>query len=223
MEFFIIFIFIFFICLFFYSIQHLQKAWYYWLTFGFLPMGLHIRKGTNIHSWRVPILGPLLNYATACCVNLIDSWLWLWLWLPGMKKFTLSVYRSPDTLERYLGFIFGGINGHRNFISHSVFNPVFLLIVWFFGKMIALSPIRLLQIPLQLIGTTLCLSFIAHLLADTLPKAWLGKALIKVFFLFHFTTLSIKNSKLWLHLNVIFCFFWFTFNFQLWPLTEFFY
>ncbi|MGL6058532.1 MAG: hypothetical protein ACRC17_09475 [Culicoidibacterales bacterium] len=223
MEFLLIFGFCFLICLLFYSIQHLQKAWYYWLTFSFLPMGLHIRKNTNIHSWRIPILGALLNYTTACLINLIDAWIWLWIWIPGLKKIIFFFYRSPDTLERSLKLFLGGINGHRNFISHSIFNPVFLIVVYLLGKLISLTPNPFLQLPIQIIGSIICLSFVAHLLADTLPKAWLGKSLIKVFFIFHFKTFSISNSKLWLYFNAIICCIWFSWNLQLWSFIPIFY
>lgn len=216
MDILLIILLIFAVCVFFYFIQHLQSAWYYWLTFGFLPMGLHMRKGTNIHTWKIPIIGPIINYTTASLVNMIDALIWLLLWLPGFKGLTRFLYRSPDMLERYLSWLLGGVNGHRNFLSHSVLNPVFLLIVWGINTMIQLSPIFWWQLFWQIIGSVMALSFIAHLLADTLPKAWLGKALIKVVFIFHFTTLSINQSKLWLHLNAILCFLWFTYHLQLW-------
>lgn len=182
----LLFIFACSISILFYWIHHLQKAWYHWLTLGFLPMGLKIRKGTSLHSWKIPIFGPLLNYVTACLINIIDALLWCSFWLPGMRHICLFFYRSPDMSERYLSFFLGGINGHRNFISHSAFNPFFLFLIWFFNFIIQLAATTWLQIPLQLLGSLIAASFIAHLLADTLPKAWLGKALIKVVFIFHF-------------------------------------
>lgn len=212
----IVFLVFFSISVLFYWIHHLQKAWYHWLTLGFLPMGLRVRKGTNLHSWRIPIIGPLVNYVTACLVNIIDALLWCSFLLPGMRRICLFFYRCPDMSERYFGFLLGGINGHRNFISHSVLNPFFLALIWCFTFLIQHSPFIWLTIFLQLVASVIGLSFIVHLMADTLPKAWLGKALIKVIFIFHFTTLSIGGSKTWLHTQALLGFVLLIWQLEIW-------
>lgn len=212
----ILFLFAFSISVLFYWIHQLQKTWYYWLTLGFLPTGLQIRKGTSLHSWRIPVFDPFLNYFTACLINLIDALLWCSFWVPGVRPICFFFYRCPDMSERYLSWFFGGINGHRNFISHSTFNPFFLVLIWSFRFLIEHTTSIWLQLPLQIIGTLIGLSFIAHLMADTLPKAWLGKALIKVVFIFHFKTFSIAGSKFWLHTQALLAFCLFFWQFQLW-------
>lgn len=204
-----IFIIIFFllaICLFFYCIQELQKKWYYWLTFAFLPSKLKIRKATNIYTWNIPILGPLLNYTTACIINMIDATIWLFQWIPGFLFIAKILYHTADSLERYLSWFLGGISGHRNFISHSCINPIYLGFLFLSHIILQTISFHSIRIIVQFLCFLLSLTFIAHLLADTLPKAWIGKALIKIVFIFHFSTLSIGKSKAWLHINAILAF-----------------
>lgn len=173
------------------------------LTLDFLPGALDMFDG-NVASYTIPVIGPtigiIVNYFIAAFINLVDFLVWFINWIPGLEKIIDIVYRSPDLVERALP-IFGGLGGHRNFITHSILNPVFL--VFLLTSLILIKVLfntkikNIIQPLLFIIGLT----FVCHLLADTMPKAWLGTANIKIFLSKNFFTLPPVLSKVWLYLN----------------------
>lgn len=177
-----------------YKVGVLEKL----LTLGFLPKALNMMDG-NVTSYTIPIIGVVvevfLNWIAAIFINLIDFCLWLVNWIPGVRQIIAFVYRAPDAAEHLFPQLFG--MSHRNFITHSAINPIFLgfLLVGFILAR-AFPPLKVF---VMLIG----LSFVCHLLADTMPQAWQGTALIKVYLFRGFFTLPRFFSKLWLYINVV--------------------
>lgn len=176
------------------------------LTLSFLPDALGMFDG-NVASYTIPIVGQTLgivvNYLVAAFINLIDFCIWFINWIPGLNLIIKTVYTSPDMVERMLPFIFGGQSGHRNFITHSVLNPVFLvflIITFILTKLLSKTRIRDGVIGIaSLIGLT----FVCHLLADTMPQSWIGFANIKFYLFIKLFTLPPLLSKLWLYVNAV--------------------
>ena len=144
------------------------------------------------------LIGGIFNYLSILVCNITDCLMWFISWIPGLNNIIYMVYTCPD-LDLKLGI------GHRNFITHSVLNPIFigfvvisilLIVITSFSEGLN-SGIRLL---LFLIGMT----FTCHLLADTMPNKWMGTAYIK------FLGFSLKPpflSVIWLYANsfISFC------------------
>ena len=155
----------------------------------------------NSRTLKVKGLEITLNYFFAALINLIDFALLFISWIPGLKNILDFMYRNPDIIEKQIPFLFGGSKGHRNFITHSVFNPVFLRYIFISSKLcviFSLTPLNTILRPLLfLIG----LCFVCHLLCDTMPKHWKGFANIKVYFFTHLISFSPITSKAWLYIG----------------------
>ena len=89
----------------------------------------------NSRTLKVKGLEITLNYFFAALINLIDFSLLFISWIPGLKNILDFMYRNPDIIEKQIPFLFGGSKGHRNFITHSVFNPVFLIYIFISSKL----------------------------------------------------------------------------------------
>ena len=89
----------------------------------------------NSRTLKVKGLEITLNYFFAAIINLIDFALLFISWIPGLKNILDFMYRNPDIIEKQIPFLFGGSKGHRNFITHSVFNPVFLIYIFISSKL----------------------------------------------------------------------------------------
>ena len=89
----------------------------------------------NSRTLKVKGLEITLNYFFAALINLIDFALLFISWIPGLKNILDFMYRNPDIIEKQIPFLFGGSKGHRNFITHSVFNPVFLIYIFISSKL----------------------------------------------------------------------------------------
>lgn len=172
-------------------------------TLSFLPHAIGMFDG-KITTTIIPLIGDtigvLINILIAAFINIVDFILWFIHWIPGLGFITDLVYTSPDMAEKYLSFIFGS---HRNFITHSVLNPIF--IVFLIVSTIIIKSIKnesvksVIRVLILLIGST----FLCHLLADTMPQAWIGFARIKVQIFINFITLPALLSKLWLYFNSV--------------------
>lgn len=200
------------------TFEWIKNLIYSILTLSFLPHALGMFDG-NVGSYSIPIIGQfievLINYFVAAFINLIDFFIWFINWIPGVNWIINFIYRSPDMVERYLPDIFGGLAGHRNFITHSILNPVFLVYLIICLIIIILvhktSISDLIKIILFFIGLT----FVCHLLADTMPKSWRGTAHIKLFLFTKFYTLPAFLSKLWLYMNAVLSFYALTYVTQI--------
>lgn len=175
------------------------------ITLSFLPSGImrgfsHRMMDGSISNTIIPIIGGLFNYITVLIINIIDFFCWLISFIPLVNLLLYTIYRSPD-FDLVLGV------AHRNFISHSVLNPVFLVYV----AIVAIVVRVISRIPENILGfiksilLIIGLSFVGHLLADTMPAGWKGFAMIKIAFTEKpILTLPAIFSKLWLYLNAIF-------------------
>lgn len=155
----------------------------------------------NSSTLKIKGIEIAINYFFAAIINLIDFFLLLISWIPILRKVLDHIYRNPDILEKQIPFLFGGSKGHRNFITHSVFNPIFLIYIFISSKlcvMFSLTPLNIILRPLFFI---IGLCFVCHLLCDTMPKHWKGFANIKVYFFTHLLTFSPLTSKLWLYIG----------------------
>lgn len=172
------------------------------LTLSFLPSSLEMFNGNpNSSTLKIKGIEIAINYFFAAIINLIDFFLLLISWIPILRKVLDYIYRNPDILEKQIPFLFGGSKGHRNFITHSVFNPIFLIYIFISSKlcvMFSLTPLNIILRPLFFI---IGLCFVCHLLCDTMPKHWKGFANIKVYFFTHLLTFSPLTSKLWLYIG----------------------
>ena len=155
----------------------------------------------NSNTLKVKSIEIIINYIFAAIINLIDFFLLFISWIPSLRKLLDYIYRNADILEKQFPFLFGGSKGHRNFITHSVFNPVFLIYVFISSKlciMFELTPLNNILRPLLfLIG----MCFVCHLLCDTMPKHWKGFANIKIYLFIHLLTFSPITSKAWLYIG----------------------
>lgn len=178
-------------------------------TLSFLPNAIGMFDG-NVSSYIIPIIGPTLgvviNYVVAVFINIFDFLLWLIYWIPGIRQVIQFVYTSPDMVERFLPWMFGGLSGHRNFITHSVINPVFLVFLMITVILIKSISNMGLRPVVKILCFVIGMSFVCHLLADTMPQAWIGFARIKVYLFTNIFTLPKLLSKLWLYINAFLSF-----------------
>lgn len=137
----------------------------------------------------------------AAIVNLIDFLLLFISWIPGLKQILNFMYRNPDIIEKQIPFLFGGSKGHRNFITHSIFNPVFLLYVFIASKICVIFALTPLNLLLRILFFIIGLCFVCHLLCDTMPKHWKGFANIKVYLCTYHLSFSPVISKAWLYIG----------------------
>ena len=174
------------------------QAFKSFFTLSFLPHAIGMFDG-NVSIYIIPIIGPtigvMFNYLVAAFVNLVDFAIWLIHWIPGLDYLFNIVYTAPDGVERLFPNIFGGIGGHRNFITHSVLNPVFL--IYLVVHKVSCKIHEALASLVTLIGLT----FICHLLADTMPQAWMGAANIKIYLFQNWLMLPPLFSEIWLYMN----------------------
>ncbi|MBN1037072.1 hypothetical protein DWC20_16170 [Clostridium botulinum] len=169
-------------------------------TLSFLPGAFHMFDG-NMSSYTIPIIGkiiePIINYVCVLVLNIVDFFVWFVHWIPGLGYVIDRIYKAPDEVEKTFKLV------HRNFITHSIFNPriVAILVIGF----VLLFAINKISTKLSsLVATLICftlLIFSCHLIADTMPQSWVGFALIKT----PLFTLSGFLSKVWLYMNIIIC------------------
>lgn len=167
------------------------------MTLDFLPKGVNMLAGSKISTYSIPIIGGLINYLVWVLVNILDFIIWCVHWIPGVNSFIDIIYKCPDIdLPSSNWDIFN--SSHRNFITHSVLNPIFL---------IAMALCVLVTLVLPPIGVSFmvlaCCAFSGHLLADTMPNAWVGTSFIQVKLWgvgFH---LGDWFSQIWLYINAL--------------------
>jgi|GEM_PF-2369059 len=170
------------------------------LTLGFLPSGFEVITGNpllaniNLLTAPIPILGILINWLLALFINTMDFVLWFFSWIPGYKEI-IGVVASSHDLD--LGPWANFFSHHRNFLSHSVLNPVFVV----YG-IVAYGLSKIFRSPLRFILALPMMGFGLGLLADSMPQAWTGFSLIKVsLFGFYMFALPGLLSWIWLIAN----------------------
>lgn len=176
-------------------------------TLSFLPNAIGMFDGNiNTMASNIPIVSKLvegiINWTSVIFINVIDFCLWFIYWIPGVKQIINLIYTSPDFVERLISSMLGS---HRNFITHSILNPIFLIFImvaFILCKIINKYEIgELISIVVMLIGFV----FACHLLADTMPQSWVGFANIKVQIFRTFFVMPPLLGKLWLIVNAILC------------------
>ncbi len=185
---------------------YVVNSFEYLITLQFLPHGIvHAGHGMfdgNLHGdTYIPIIGLLINYVVAIFINIVDFLLWFLSFVPGLSFFMDLVYSSPDLdLSRYAI----GIIAHRSFLTHSVLNPVFLILLFVMYLVgVVINKINKdVGMVLQLILVIILMAVPCHLLADTMPQNWYGAAYVN-FKLLNITLFpSTKlGSILWLYGN----------------------
>ena len=172
------------------------------LTLSFLPSSLNMFNGNPCSNTIKPKgIEIAINYLFAALINLIDFLLLFISWIPFVKKILDFMYRNPDTIEKHISFLFGGSKGHRNFITHSIFNPIFLIYVFVANKICVLFSDTVLYIVFSPILFLIGLCFTCHILSDTMPKHWKGFANIKIYLFTNLFTFSPIISKAWLYIG----------------------
>lgn len=169
---------------------------------GFLSSGMKTAAGhkilhnTDYHVYAlIPFIEPLFGWLISIFCNIIDFLLWFVAWIPGIKQAIRFIYSLPD-IDQYIPNIF---SNHRNFITHSIFNPGFIVII-FLSCMLSKIP-KCKEVGKYILGLT-ALIFIVHFLADSIPLNWKGFALIHISILeYNLITLPAFLSKAWLLLN----------------------
>lgn len=176
-------------------------------TLSFLPNAIGMFDGNiNTIASNIPVISEvvegIVNWLSVIFINVIDFFLWFIYWIPGVKQIIQIIYTAPDLVERLVSSILGS---HRNFITHSIFNPIFLIfIIITFIVCRILNQFEIgefISSLLMLIGFT----FACHLLADTMPQSWVGFANIKVQIFITFFVMPPWLGKLWLIGNAILC------------------
>lgn len=176
-------------------------------TLSFLPNAIGMFDGNiNTIASNIPIISKLVeglfNWISVLFINVIDFGLWFIYWIPGVKQLIELIYTAPDLVERIMTDMLGS---HRNFITHSIFNPIFLIFIivaFIICKIVNKFEIgELISVILMLIG----FGFACHLLADTMPKSWVGFANIKVQIFATFFVMPPWLGKVWLLVNALFC------------------
>lgn len=170
---------------------------------GFLPSGIKTATGHKLlynTDYTIVTLIPgievIIFFFISLLCNIIDFMLWFIAWIPGLKQLIAVIYSAPD-IDLLFRTIF---HTHRNFITHSVLNPLLLIILiptFIFGKFFKW---------LKNIACFVILLFMLHFFADAMPIKWAGFANIyigigplKLFYLPPFL------SKLWLMVNALAC------------------
>lgn len=174
-------------------------------TLSFLPKAIGMFDG-NISTMasNIPIISKLVegivNWISVIFINVIDFVLWFIYWIPGVKNIIKLIYTSPDLAEKLISNMLGS---HRNFITHSILNPifvVFIIITFIVCKTLNHYEIGgVISSILMIIG----LGFTCHLLADTMPKSWVGFANIKVQIYKTLFVMPPWLGKVWLSVNAI--------------------
>lgn len=175
------------------------------LTLDFLPKAYNFLKDSKIGTYSIPILGLLCNYVTWVFVNLVDFIAWLFHWIPGVGSIMDWIYKAPDMdLNSASLEIFR--NTHRNFITHSVLNPVFVGFIgisYMIKRTIVDNIGGMMKDIFAKFILLVCACFAAHLLADTMPRSWQGSAIIKVKLFQAGFSLNSIFSQLWLYIHAI--------------------
>lgn len=169
---------------------------------GFLPSGMKTATGNKIlynTDYRVyaliPVVEPLFGWFISALCNIFDFFLWFITWVPGIKQVTGFIYSLPD-MDQHAVKIFCN---HRNFITHSVLNPGFIIITLFSFILSKIGKCK--ELGECILGLS-ALIFSLHFFADSMPLDWKGFALIHISILKrNLFTLPPLLSKIWLILN----------------------
>ena len=180
-------------------IASIQSALWSLFTLSFLPNGLYFLNNTEPNTVAIPLLGGIFNYISILICNITDFFLWFISWIPGLSNLIKMVYRSPD-----LDLAFN--LGHRNFITHSVINPVFIGFVVISAIIVLITKhFKVLNSFLRILVFLTGMTFVCHLLADTMPKGWTGTAYIYFkLWSMNFPLRPAFLSLLWLYINSLF-------------------
>ncbi len=167
------------------------------LTLDFLPKGVNMLADSKMSTYSIPIIGFLINYLVWVFVNILDFIIWCVHWIPGVDFYIDVIYACPDIdLPNTSWGIFKA--SHRNFITHSVLNPIFIIAIILCGLIsFILPPVGIILIMLT------CLTFSGHLLADTMPNAWVGTSFIQVKLWGAGFHLGEWFSQIWLYINAL--------------------
>jgi len=183
-------------------VYFLKQLAYSIFTLNFLPGAFHMFDG-NMSSYTIPIVGgviePIINYVCILFLNIVDFLLWFLHWIPGVGYVMDRIYKAPDEVEKTYDLV------HRNFITHSIFNPR-IVVILVIGFVLLYVIGKISREVSSLISYLICFTliiFACHLIADTMPQSWVGFALIKT----PLFTLNALFSKLWLYINIFACFF----------------
>lgn len=155
----------------------------------------------NSHTLKYKYIEIVINFILAAIINIVDFLILLISWIPFIKDLITFIYKSPDTLEKSVSTLFGGSKGHRNFITHSIFNPVFIAYLIIASRICDLfkyTPLNTINRPLFFI---IGICFSCHLLSDSMPKYWRGFANIKIYFFRNLYTFTPLISKCWLYIG----------------------
>ena len=147
------------------------------IVLGFLPSGIEVATGNRLlHNtdYRVvtliPVLEPFICIIISAICNIFDFLLWFIAWIPGIKQIIALIYSLPD-IDQIFRNIFPN---HRNFITHSVLNPGFIitiLIGFILGK---------INESFKAITFLIASIFAVHFFADMMPLKWGGVANIYI-------------------------------------------
>lgn len=172
------------------------------ISLQFLPAALNMFNGNiNSNTFKFKSIEVFINCISAGIINLIDFCLLSIIWIPHLKKFLNFIYRTPDTIEKSVSFLFGGNKGHRNFVTHSIFNPLFLGYLFLSSKICIIFSDMQLSIIFKYLLFLIGLCFPCHLLSDTMPNYWKGFANIKVYLFTNLYTFRPLISKSWLYIG----------------------
>ncbi|MBH1941044.1 hypothetical protein I5677_09085 [Mobilitalea sibirica] len=187
------------------------------LTLDVLPSAYEMTYNTAIKGnhtvWLIGwIINPIINYFITLFINIIDFLCVFTSWIPFVNNIQDTIYYAPDIDQLNSNIVYNIIEpllgtSHRNWITHSVLNPyfIFFIVCAFILSFIA----RFIPVFKYIVGLIILIigmSFVAHLLADTMPLSW-GKGSRNSFSNIHVRFWFIKFqmnglfSKLWLYLH----------------------
>lgn len=171
------------------------------IVFGFLPSGIEVATGHRLlHNtdYRIvtliPVIEPLICIIISAICNIFDFLIWFIAWIPGIKQLIALIYSLPDIDQIYRNIF----PNHRNFITHSVLNPGFI-VTMFIGFLLGK-----INDGLKIISIFIAMIFAVHLFADMMPLKWGGFANIYISIgSYKLLALPSFGSKLWLMSNGI--------------------
>jgi len=189
------------------------------LTLNILPGAYDMVRDTHIKGnhtiWFIGwIISPIINYFFTLFINIVDFICIFINWIPIIGDIQKFIYHAPDIDQQGYDAVYNFIEPlvgtvHRNWITHSVLNPYFILfvicafVIAFIAKFIPVVK-YIAAFLILMIGLT----FVCHLIADTMPGGW-GRGssnnFSKIHVRFWFIKFQLNGlfTKLWLYINAL--------------------